>query len=199
VTKKVYIALTNNSARTAIAVDPAEVAANPRLGNRWGHVIELEEQDGDNAATSFHWEIFLLCGDPATTPDVYFAGFEPSEVSPISCPDNLDFDAQGNLWIATDGAPASPGFAEWNDGIFAVPTEGAERGYVRQFLSGVRGCEIAALKHSADGRTLFATIQHPGEGGGLPNTTSTWPDGTNLPPRPSVVAVRHSRHRKIGA
>jgi secreted PhoX family phosphatase len=199
VTRKVYIALTNNSARTAVAADPGELAANPRLNNRWGHVVEIEEEGGDNGALTFRWEIFLLCGDPATTPGVYFAGFDPSQVSPISCPDNLDFDARGNLWIATDGAPASPGFGAWNDGIFAVPTEGAERGYVRQFLSGVPGCEVASLKHSADGRTLFASIQHPGEDGGLPNTVTTWPDGTNLPPRPSVVAVRHLENEKIGS
>lgn len=199
VTRKVYIALTNNSARSAVATDPGEVAANPRLNNRWGHVLELEEQDGDNAALAFRWEIFLLCGDPATTPGVYFAGFDAAQVSPLSCPDNLDFDDAGNLWIATDGAPATPGFGSWNDGIFAVPTEGAERGFVRQFLSGVRGCEVAALDHSADGRTLFASIQHPGEDGGLPNTVSSWPDGTNLPPRPAVVAVRHERNGKIGS
>jgi hypothetical protein len=199
VTKKVYIALTNNSARTATATDPAEVVTNPRLDNRWGHVIELGEDGGDNGALTFRWEICLLCGDPATTPGVYFAGFDPSQVSPISCPDNLDFDAQGNLWIATDGAPASPGFGAWNDGIFAVPTEGAERGYLRQFLSGVVGCEVASLKHSADGRTLFATIQHPGEGRGLPNAASSWPDGTHLPPRPAVVAVRHENDDKIGS
>jgi secreted PhoX family phosphatase len=139
-----------------------------------------------------------VCGDPASTAETYFAGFDPSLVSPISCPDNLDFDAHGNLWIATDGAPSSPGFELANDGIFAVPTEGAERGYVRQFLSGARGCEVASLKHSGDGRTLFASIQHPGEGAGLPNSQSSWPDGTSWPPRPSVIAVRHLGGKRIG-
>lgn len=198
VTNKVYVALTNNSARASTASDPGEQAANPRLGNRWGHVVEIEEQGGDNAATRFRWELLLVCGDPAATPGTYFAGFDPSLVSPISCPDNLDFDDEGNLWIATDGAPASPGFATVNDGIFAVPVEGAERGFLRQFLSGVHGSEIASLKHSGDGRTLFASIQHPGEGAGLPNAASSWPDGTNYPPRPSVIAVRHRKGRKIG-
>jgi secreted PhoX family phosphatase len=79
-----------------------------------------------------------------------------------------------------------------------VPVEGAERGYLRQFLSGVRGCEVATLKHAMGGRALFASIQHPGEGAGLPNTVSSWPDGTNNPPRPSVIAVRHQRNQKIG-
>ena len=33
-------------------------------------------------------------------------GFEGA-VSSVSCPDNIAFDAQGNLWIATDGAPGT--------------------------------------------------------------------------------------------
>ncbi len=198
VTGKVYVACTNNSKRTAVAVDPGEVAANPRLGNRWGHVVEITEDGGDNAAMTFRWEIFLLCGDPALPQGTYFAGFDPSRVSPLSCPDNLDFDEAGNLWIATDGATASPGFELRNDGIFAVPTEGSDRGFVRQFLSGPAGCEVASLKLSTDGRALFATIQHPGEGMGIPNGQSSWPDGNNSPPRPSVVAVRHTQNRRIG-
>ena len=35
---------------------------------------------------------------------------------PISCPDNLAFDTDGNLWIATDGNALGS-----NDGLFAVP------------------------------------------------------------------------------
>ena len=196
---KVYIALTNNSSRTTTATDYGEVAANPRLNNRWGHIVEIVEDGGDNTATSFRWEIFMLCGDPALAQGSYFAGFDPAKVSPISCPDNLDFDELGNLWIATDGAPNSPGFATRNDGIFAVPTEGEHRGWVRQFLSGPKGCEVASLKMSTDNRTIFASIQHPGEGQGLPNKQSSWPDGTNRPPRPAVVAVKHDKGRKIGS
>jgi uncharacterized protein len=197
-TGKVYVALTNNSARTKIATDPAEVLANPRMENRWGHVLEITEEGGDNGALSFQWEIFLLCGDPALPQGSYFAGCDPTRVSPISCPDNLDFDQRGNLWIATDGAPATPGFAARNDGIFVVPTEGPDRGHLRQFLSGPKGCEVASLKLATDDCSLFAAIQHPGEGGGLPNAQSSWPDGTGHPPRSAVVAVRHVRGRKIG-
>ena len=125
VTGKVYVALTNNTARTVVAEDPAEVAANPRLANRWGHVLEIAEDGDDNGALGFRWEVFMLCGDPALPHGTYFAGFDPTKVSPISCPDNLDFDQAGNLWIATDGAPATPGFATRNDGIFAVPDRGS--------------------------------------------------------------------------
>ncbi len=51
---------------------------------------------------------------------------------------------------------------------------------------------------SDDGKTLFAAIQHPGEGGGFPNTLSTWPDRTGVV-RPAVVTVRHRDGKTIGS
>ena len=200
VTGKVYMACTNNSGRTTVSSDAGEVRANPRTGNRWGHIVEISEAGSDNGAGTFTWEILMLCGDPAiATHNTYFAGFDPSRVSKLACPDNLDFDSDGNLWIATDGMPFSSGMGGVNDGIFAVPVTGPDRGFVRQFMSSVPGAEVASLKHSTDQRTLFATIQHPGEGAGLPNTLSAWPDGTNNPPRPAVVAISHLGNRKIGS
>ncbi|GBD20878.1 hypothetical protein HRbin28_01327 [bacterium HR28] len=178
---RVYIVCTNNTRRNWNQIDPA----NPRGNNRHGHIIELIEADGDYAATRFTWEIFLLCGDPANPDDLVFAaGFDPSQISPISCPDNITFDAWGNMWIATDG---QPGTFRRNDGIYAVPTSGSERGYVRMFLSGPRGCEICGPEFAPDFQTLFCAVQHPGEGGTLTQPVSSWPDGTV--PRPSVVAT----------
>lgn len=182
VTGLVYIVCTNNTRRRWDQID----RANPRGNNRHGHIIELAEADGDYAATRFTWDIFLLCGDPTNPDDLVFAaGFDPSRISPISCPDNITFDAWGNLWIATDG---QPGTFRRNDGIYAVPTTGSDRGYVRMFLSGPVGCEICGPEFAPDYRTLFCAIQHPGEGSTLTQPLSTWPDGTV--PRPSVIAVR---------
>ena len=48
-----------------------------------------------------------------------------------------------------------------------------------------------------DQKTLFVSIQHPAEGTGLENPSSTWPDGEF--PRPSVIAVRHRNGKKIGS
>jgi secreted PhoX family phosphatase len=118
----------------------------------------------------------------------------PAEVSAISSPDNIAFDRRGNLWIATDGQPSTFGM---NDGIFAVPTDGRDRGFLRQFMSGVIGGEVASLHFGALDHSLFASIQHPGEPGTGPGSsnstfetpTSVWPDGST-PPRPSVIVVR---------
>lgn len=106
---------------------------------------------------------------------------------PACCPDNIVFDRKGNLWIATDGQPNS---LKKNDGIYAVPVRGPDRGYVRQFLSACAGAEVASLAMTPDDRSLFAAIQHPGEGSKNlepANLISRWPDGDF--PRPSVVAV----------
>jgi secreted PhoX family phosphatase len=195
-TKKVYMACTNNTQRGTTGrpgVDPA----NPRAVNTFGHVIEITESGDDPAATTFSWDILLLCGDPAD-PSTYFAGFDKSQVSPISCPDNLSFDSSGNLFIATDGAPGT-----WNgvfspapnDAIHVLPVEGPRRGKVQQMLSGVIGCEVASLLVADSDRVLFAAIQHPGEGSSLAAPTSTWPGGT---PRSAVVAVT-KKGRRIGS
>ncbi len=192
VNRKVYLALTNNNQRGA-ANRPAPDAANPRPDNKHGHLIELTEQDDDPAATRFTWEIFLLCGDPAD-PSTYFAGYPKELVSPVSCPDNVNFDADGNLWIATDGMPSS---LKINDGIIVVPTQGNQRGNAQMFLSAVAGSETASLEFIPDNRTFFVSIQHPGEGGTVEKPISRWPDGTGLA-RPSVVQVWNLSGGRVG-
>lgn len=181
VNRKVYAAMTNNNQRTDDATD----GANPRGGNVSGHVIEITEQDNDAASTSFTWEIFLLCGDPSDK-STYFAGFPKELVSPIACPDNVNFDGQGNLWISTDGAP-SP--LDQADGLFVVPTEGPQRGRVAAFFSVVAGAECASFEFVHDHHVLVVSIQHPGEGGTVAEPIGeNWPDG-GIVPRPTVVQV----------
>lgn len=188
-TGKVYVALTNNSRRgTTSPLDEA----NPVTGNRYGHVVELTETAGQ-CGTTFGWSILLLCGDPDSVDYAYFAGFPKDKVSPISCPDNVAFDSTGNLWISTDGAPSTIGF---NDGLFLVPLEGAERGHVQQFLSVPRDAETCGpVIHDKEGM-VFVAVQHPGEDGTVAAPTSYFPDygSTALGdfasgPRPSVMQV----------
>jgi hypothetical protein len=184
---KIYVALTNNTRRGVDEGSPGTNAANPRADNKYGHVIEMTEEGNDHSSLSFQWEIFMLCGDPADeATETYFAGYPKDRVSKIAAPDNVTYDLQGNLWIATDGMGPT---LEVNDGVFVVPVEGDERGHVRQFLSGVKGCEVCGPEFNTDNTALFLNIQHPGEGGTYNDPVSTWPDGTN-PPRPSLVVVQ---------
>ena len=189
---KLYCAMTNNT-RRGVAPNPAADKANPRADNKHGHIIEVEAVS-DHTTTAFTWSIFMLCGNPAVDTNTYFAGFDPKKVSPISSPDNITFDGEGNLWIATDGQIGT--FLK-NDGVYAVPVEGPERGYVRQFFSGVPGGETASLGFDERYETLFVTIQHPGEGSKLDALTSKFPDGAE--PRPSVVFVMKDGGGRIGS
>jgi uncharacterized protein len=178
-TGKVYVALTNNTQRGGSGRAPAD-EANPRNNNKNGHVLEIED---DHAGTAFVWNILLVCGDPATA-DTYFGGFDKTQVSPISCPDNLAFDTHGNLWISTDGNALGS-----NDGLFAVALAGERRGETKQFLTVPRGAETCGP--IIDSRRVVVCVQHPGEvdGASADAPASHWPDGGDSQPRPSVVAV----------
>ncbi|MEW2630292.1 PhoX family phosphatase [Streptomyces sp. NPDC048389] len=181
-TGRVYVALTNNKDRGAAGrTGPDE--ANPRSGNKHGHILELDEHCGDAAAKSFRWRLMLVCGDPKD-PSTYFAGFDKNQVSQISCPDNIAFDEHGNLWLATDGAALGA-----NDGLFAVPVKGPHRGHVKQFLTVPKGAETCG-PIITDDRILVA-VQHPGEldGATAEKPGSVWPEGPGSIPRPSVVSV----------
>ncbi|WP_425582055.1 PhoX family protein [Streptosporangium fragile] len=191
VTGGVYVALTNNSNRTPAQADEA----NPRSANKHGHVLEIVERRNDAGATTFAWSLPLVCGDP-NDPATYFAGFDKTKVSPISCPDNVTFDADGNLWISTDGNQLGA-----NDGLFVMPVRGPERGYLRQFLSVPVGAETCGPLISKDQRSVFVAVQHPGEtdDASPENPSSHWPDGGTSQPRPSVAVVWHTEGKKIGS
>lgn len=189
VTGGVYVALTNNTNRTAAEADEA----NPRSANKHGHVLEIVERRGDAGEKRFAWSIPLVCGDPNDAA-TYFAGYDKSKVSPISCPDNVTFDKDGNLWISTDGNALGT-----NDGLFVMPVKGKERGHLRQFLTVPVGAETCGPLVTADQRSVFVAVQHPGEtdGASPEEPSSHWPDGDQ--PRPSVAVVWHGQGKKIGA
>lgn len=197
-TGKVYVMLTNNNKRTAANVD----AANPRADNRFGHIIEITPDGGDHGAASFRWEILVRCGDPAIA--AVGATFNPltSTDGWFGMPDNCAFDAQGRLWIATDGnAPDTTGRA---DGIWAMETQGASRGTSKLFYRVPVGAEMCGPAFTPDLETLFVAVQHPGEGDATaPSTfekpTTRWPaaKSSSAPPRPSVVAITRTGGGKI--
>ena len=195
VTGKIYVACTNNTDRGKAGKEGA-TEPNPRNANRDGHVVEITETGDDATATTFAWNLLLVCGDPSKDASTYFAGFPKDKVSPISCPDNVAFDSVGNLWISTDGAPSTIGFC---DGLFKVPLTGTERGHVQQFLSVPREAETCGPVIHDDDSMVYVAVQHPGENGTWAAQTSRFPDyvepgrkptgDTWDGPRPSVVQV----------
>ena len=176
---RVYCALTNNSNRdTEAETDEAnplwQSQTRPSLGaplvtqngNRNGYVLEMEPANDNHAGRSFFWRLMLVCGDPRA-PETYFAGYPKEQVSPISCPDNVAFDPDGNLWISTDGNVLGS-----NDGLFRVPTRGPERGKVQQFATvpfGAEACgpfihprrEVGVPRAAAPGRDRRRDVREP--------------------------------------
>jgi secreted PhoX family phosphatase len=201
-TGKVYVALTNNTRRKDDQVD----AANPRANNAFGHIIEMTPPDSDHAATAFKWEILVKCGDPsvaavgatfssATTKDGWFG-----------MPDMCAIDADGRLWIGTDGM--SDKATGRTDGFYAIETEGEGRATSKLFFRCPVGAEMCGPEFTPDGETLFLAVQHPGEGGeswkafGRPSNfedpSTRWPDFMpGMPPRPSIMVVTKRGGGKI--
>jgi secreted PhoX family phosphatase len=192
-TGRIYAACTNNVDRGVPGKKEGATEPNPRVVNKDGHVVEITETGDDPTATTFTWTLLLVCGDPSTNAATYFAGYPADRVSPISCPDNVAFDASGNLWIATDGQPGTIGY---DDGLFRVPLEGPERGHVQQFLAVPIDAETCGpVIDEAEGM-VYVNVQHPGEDGTWDAQRSRFPDyasetrpGQFAGPRPSVVQV----------
>ncbi|MFN3944135.1 MAG: PhoX family protein [Allosphingosinicella sp.] len=201
-TGRVYVMLTNNARRTADQVD----AANPRAANAFGHIVEIVEPDGDFAAERARWDILVKCGDPEVARVGAMWGPGTSRDGWFAYPDNVAVDSEGRLWVSTDGPEEGMGCA---NGVWTVEAEGPRRGRSTLFYRGPTGAEICGPRFFPDGATFFAAVQHPGEDGenypphGRPSTfadpSTRWPDFTpDIPPRPSVVAIRRDDGGRIG-
>lgn len=207
----VYFTMTNNSSRTVAGTDAANPRAyadndgRARTGNPNGHIIRLRENTSVKAtATAFTWDIFLFGAEADASPGINLSGL--SEANDFSSPDGLWFSpTTGICWIQTDDGAytdvtncmllaAIPG--QVGDGRALSVTNslggatatrqtfiGAALGdaKLRRFLVGPKGCEITGITETADGRTLFVNIQHPGENTPALGTAadftheSTWP------------------------
>jgi uncharacterized protein len=200
-TGKVYLALTNNSRRKAEEAD----AANPRGANLFGHIIEMTPDGGDHAAIGFAWDVLVKCGDPSVA--AVGASFSPqtSKDGWFGMPDNFAVDSRGRLWVATDGN--SPARTGRNDGVWALETEGPQRGTSKHFFRVPSGAEMCGPYFTPDDETLFLAVQHPGEGDEEPNAkpatfenpSTRWPDfKPGMPPRPSVLTVTKKGGGRIG-
>ena len=110
----------------------------------------------------------------------------------FNSPDGLAFDGNGMLWIQTDGKYSNKDdFAGMGNNQMLVgdPVSGE----IKRFMVGPKECEITGICWSADRRTLFVGIQHPGEKG-----DSHFPGGGDSVPRSSIVAVRRDDGGLIG-
>ena len=191
---RVYVLLTNNTSRSAEQVDKA----NPRAGNAHGHIIELTNKDGDHAALEGTWSLFLVAGKPGADAGTRYHR-ATSASGWLSCPDNCAFDSKGRMLIATDGAPAAAGIA---DGVYLTDTDGFGKALTKLMFQAPTGAEVCGPLLTADDRTLFLAIQHPGEDRGsvFEKPSTRWPDfKADMPPRPSVVVITKKDAGVIGS
>ena len=66
----VLITLINNSRREADPEAPNGIdEPNPRGPNPHGHLIKLIEDGDDPTSTTFRWNLFVKCGNPAVAED----------------------------------------------------------------------------------------------------------------------------------
>ena len=200
VTQKVYVMLTNNGNRTPEQAD----AANPRAVNHFGHMIEMIPPGGDHAAAQFRWEMLVRCGDPSVASVGASFSADTSRNGWFGMPDNVAFDSQGRMWIATDGQ--SKGTTGRADGLWGVETEGAARGTARHFFRVPVGAELCGPCFTPDDETLFVAVQHPaeeessGEPSSFEEPSTRWPDfKPDMPPRPSVLAITKRGGGKIAS
>ncbi len=190
--------------------------------NAPGHIIRIDEANGDCGATRFTWDVFVLGGDPGaseltTAPR---GGGAPVHVSTkrngadtvsgdrFACPDNICVDSRYNVWIATDGSDAV--FADCNDSVLVTPAGVSGAKPVKRFLVGPLGGEICGPTMAPDERAFFASIQHPGEtnAAGADIGTLRWqygqrppsnfPDGGDAWPRAAVIIVTKDDGGRIG-
>ncbi len=137
---------------------------NDSHGNIHGHITRIFEAGSDLGALEFDFEIFAAGG----------------RQSGFSSPDNLAFDSNGSLWVVTDISSSSQNKGVhksfMNNGLFVIPTVGPAKGEAMQFASGPVESELTGPFFTPDEKTLFLSIQHPGEETvDLNNPTSRWP------------------------
>jgi len=161
-TGAIYISLTNNVAN----------------GNPFGSLLRIDEHENDPRSGRF-------------SPSVAFVG---GPEAGFACPDNIVFDRKGNLWMTSDMPSDKLGRVPYtpfgNNGLFVVPSQGPRAGEVCQVGSAPVEAELTGPCFSSDGRTLFLSVQHPGEESpSLDRLHSHWPDGAPAMPRPSVLAI----------
>ena len=191
-TGSVYLTLTNNTSRT----DETN-AANPRLNNKFGHVIRWDESE---AASDFTWDIFVF-GSPANG-DADTNRSSLTDMNQFASPDGLAFDPRGILWIQTDnGADEVTSYT--NDQMLAVvPSKltdengtqevvGADnQAELKRFFVGPNGCEVTGFTISPDYKSLFVNIQHPGNWPYSTDAAEETPSGVSVRPRASTVVIR---------
>ncbi|RFU14419.1 PhoX family phosphatase [Rhodobacteraceae bacterium W635] len=187
-----YCALTNNRNRGVMNNAGGDWQAvggpNPRPENNYGQIVRWYPEGQDHGSDAFAWDLYVMCGNPEVHDDAY-AGSENIHAGNLfNSPDGMMFDSAGMLWIQTDGDDGNAGDFAGNGNNQMLVGDPAT-GQIERFLTGPHGCEVTGLCWSADRRTMFVGLQHPG---------APFPDGEGALPRSSIIAVRRDDNALVG-
>ena len=118
-----------------------------------GSILKIKETNGKFDALTFSASTFIAGG----------------EETGLTCPDNLAFDLAGNLWITSDISGSSMNKKDnqytsfKNNALYVIPRHGKDAGNVIRVASAPKDAELTGPWFSPDGKTLFLSVQHPGE------------------------------------
>ena len=145
----------------------------------------------------------MLCGDPGQSRAEWQGNGRGDS---FACPDGLAIGPGQVLWTCTDmGSSASqrPGLQAFgNNALLACDPQ---TGAFRRFMTGPVNAEFTGVCFAPDGRTLFVSVQHPGEAPQgrndpkQPDRWSHWPASRpGQRPRSAIVAVQREDGGLIG-
>lgn len=166
-----------------IVVDPASgvvliaLTNNSKAGDYYGSLLALREKDADHSGRAFESETVLTCGPRAG----------------LACPDNLAMGPGGYLWVGMDISSEALGDGAYErferNALHRIESDGGGDLRARRFLLAPPGAEVTGMSFAKDGKALFVSIQHPGEGKTRTGISSQWPHGTGRSLSSVVVCV----------
>ena len=187
-----YCCLTNNRNRgvkpNAGGDDTSANGPNPREVNNYGQIVRWRPSGDNHASNTFEWDLYVMAGNPTNQEGLYKGSSNVNAGNMFNSPDGMMFDTTGIMWIQTDGNDKNEGEFEGmgnNQMLAGDPVTGE----IRRFLTGPKGSEVTGLTWSADRRTMFVGIQHPG---------APFPDGEGSLPRSAIVAVKRVDGALVG-
>ena len=168
-----YIAFTSGSPSKTDGSPDRRVFKGPKgeIPYEYGFITRLVEDNNAPEAMTFNWTMFNLGGEP-------MAGG-----SGFSNPDNLMIDKKQNIWVVCDTssdklnkpsqqakelAPNMPdrrGVFGSNN-MWCIPSTGDHAGKAYLFAIGPMESELTGPFLSNDSKSLFLSVQHPGETNG---------------------------------
>jgi len=173
---RIYVAFTNHGSQVALNQDGVvfksseHATASPRRPDPTGAIYSIEEADPAHPATSYTFRFFEV-----------WAGSVGTGLFDAANPDNILIDSNGGVWFGTDGNFGRTGTSDavyyldldprHKAGVAGVKT--ATFGRAFRIAAAPSDAEVTGPAFASDEKTLFFSVQHPGEE--FQTSPSTWP------------------------